>query len=338
MTKAIPFSIPCLALWLSIVLLSGCSQESARREGMAAPAPSEQPAGSPAGNASTGAFQMQNAKKSAADELEKNADDPASANAFITAVSSLGKFDGIKKFVRTAELRFRVDNVLQSTLQIENIAQKNGGFVTANNLNTQVESRIVTQVSRDSSVSVCRYTMHNQLTVRVPSNLLDTTLREIGKMARFLDYRRVKATDVGLQILEQELKQNRLQDHQQQIEGAIRQSGKPGDITRAADHLLNSRESSDASKIEMLKLDDAIQYSTIQLDLYGDPQAQHQMLAEPRAIASFEPGFGKQLADAFMVGWQLFKGLLLLLLKAWSFGVAILAVWLLWKYRVKIKG
>jgi hypothetical protein len=316
---------------------SSCRQESAGRQSESPVAANETPVlQSDQTLSAPGAQGNANGKKKSDGMIQnENSRESVPENAFITAVSTLGNFDGIKKFIRTAELKFRVDNVLESTLAIENIVQKNGGFVTENNLVTQIEMRTNTPVSRDSSVEVTRFTVRNQLVVRVPAALLDTTLREVGKLARFLDYRRVKATDVGLDMLEQELAQTRLQSHQEQIGQAIQRSTKPESITRAADHLLASRESSDASRIKTLKIEDAIKYSTVKLDLYGNTQSQHQMLALPRAIASFEPGFGIQLGQALLAGWQLLMGFILLVMKVWSLWLVLGIGWLLWKYRAK---
>lgn len=43
-------------------------------------------------------------------------DGTVSVDAFITAVTVAGKFDSLKKFVRTADLKFRVQDAVKTTL------------------------------------------------------------------------------------------------------------------------------------------------------------------------------------------------------------------------------
>jgi len=42
--------------------------------------------------------------------------------------------DSTKRFIRTAQMRFRVENVRKATLSLEDIIRKNGGHVTYTHL------------------------------------------------------------------------------------------------------------------------------------------------------------------------------------------------------------
>ena len=44
--------------------------------------------------------------------------------------------DSTRKFIRTADVKFRVKNVIDVTYSIENICDKEGGFVTYTNLSS----------------------------------------------------------------------------------------------------------------------------------------------------------------------------------------------------------
>ena len=61
--------------------------------------------------------------------------------------SSAAKVDpkSNRKFIRTAEAKFKVKNVFKSTNTIEDLAVKFGGFVTLSELNSQVTEKDETQ-------------------------------------------------------------------------------------------------------------------------------------------------------------------------------------------------
>ncbi|HRI59158.1 MAG TPA: DUF4349 domain-containing protein [Saprospiraceae bacterium] len=255
----------------------------------------------------------------------KAKDGTVSADAFITAVTVVGKFDSLKKFVRTADLKFRVQDAVKTTLQIEDIALQNGGFVTVNNLKTEVESRYNTPVSGDSMLEITSFRVQNEVTLRVPYAKLDTTLRAIGRLVDFLDYRNVHAKDVGLDLLEQELTRVREQLYQEDAASALQRPGaKPESLTHAADKIRDSRANTDAARIERLKLEDAIQYSTVRLDIYQRSQTQHRLLPREKPVTAFQPGLFVQLGEALKDGWSLVKMIILGLARLW--GIVLIAV------------
>lgn len=269
--------------------------------------------------------------------LAKTSRDEVPADAFVTSVATVGKFDTLKKFIRTAELRFRVTNAIQSTLAVERIAVRNGGFVVANNLEMDLENRTLTPVSADSSLETTRFSRHNQVTIRVPYAMLDTTLRAIGHLAEFLDYRRVKARDVGFDMLEQELVRARQQLYAAQVGGA--NSGKTRDITLTADKLLESRTASDEAKLNALKIEDQIRYSTVQLDIYQDVKTQYRLVARERPVAAFQPGFGTRIVEALSTGWYMIQFVFLGIIQMWGVFLFVGLGWMGWRYfRKKIKG
>jgi hypothetical protein len=62
-----------------------------------------------------------------------------------------------RKFIRTADARFKVKDVAQSTYKIENVTKSCGGFVTLSELRSSVTENDETQVSQDSLLKTTRY-------------------------------------------------------------------------------------------------------------------------------------------------------------------------------------
>ena len=117
--------------------------------------------------------------------------------------------DSVHKFIWTADLKFKVKDVVKSTYTIENITNVHGGFVTYTNLSSTIENVTATPTSADSSLETTFYTPVNEITIRVPNTKLDTTLKDIAKTVDNLNFRVIKAEDVSLQILANRLSQTR---------------------------------------------------------------------------------------------------------------------------------
>ena len=174
-----------------------------------------------------------------------------------------------RKFVRTADIKFKVKNVPKSTYAIEDATTKFGGFVTYTNLESNISSIDQTKVSPDSTLVTTKYTVENNITIRVPNTRLDTVIKTIAKQIGFLDFRVIKADDVTLQMLSNQMAQNRSANSEKRIEKAIDVKGKKlNNIIDAEAHLDNKKVQNDASKIENLALKDQVNFSTLTLQIY----------------------------------------------------------------------
>ncbi len=244
---------------------------------------------------------------------------PAPQEAFRSAVAVPTRWDTLKKLVRTAELRFRTPDVLKTTLAIEDIVRQNGGFILDDNLTQTRSQEYLTPVSRDSSLETIVLNLENHLVFRVPFTQLDTTLRAIGHWAELLDYRRIHAEDKTLAWMEEQLAEIRNRQYQTRIESASTQPGnKLGAVTDAIDKSLAGRAAADAAQLEQMRLDDAVQLSTVQIDLYQRPVVSREMVANLKRVDSWRPGFGSQLGEALTDGWQVLQGLVLFFVRIWS--------------------
>ena len=252
-------------------------------------------------------------------------------NPFSTAVAVVSALDSTRRFVRTAELKFRVREVLPATMQIEDLARRNAGFVTVSNVGSEIEYRDLQPISRDSALEMTRFSVHGHLVLRVPYRQLDTTLRALHRLVDFLDYRNVKAEDVAMKLLEDQLLQFRQNDYQTDINAAA-QNGKSTNKLEAADRKLNSRTAADASRLERLKLEDALQFSTVEIDIYQAAQLRQQVVANT-AFQMPDPGFWQRVGDGFRSGVELVEWLLIGLAHVWVFIVLGVAFWIWRKYR-----
>jgi len=248
--------------------------------------------------------------------------------------------DTTRKFIRTAYLKFKVKDVINSTYDIENIAGRQGGFVTHTHLASNVNRVTTTTVSRDSSLVSTYYTVVNNITLRVPNVNLDTTLKEIARNIDFLDYRTIKAQDVSLDILANTLQQKRIAKSEQRLVNAIDNRGrKLQETTSAEELLLRKQEQADNAKIANLSLTDQINFSTINLYIYQRQSIKREIIPNEENISAYEPGFGSKLVESFKRGWNILASVVIFIINLWGLILfAVLAYIIYRKYGNKFKS
>ncbi|MEO7977900.1 DUF4349 domain-containing protein [Flavobacterium sp.] len=240
-----------------------------------------------------------------------------------TAVSSsaaVEKKDSKQKFIRTADIKFKVRNVAKSTYAIENATQKFGGYVTYTNLQSTIQDQIKTKISQDSTLETTKYVVENNMTIRVPNTQLDTVIKTIAKQIDFLDFRIIKADDVSLKLLSNQLSQKRSSTNEKRVENAIDNKGKKiNDIMEAENTLANQKEANDNSKIENLSLQDQINFSTITLQLYQKETIKQEITASEKDSNAYKPNLGIQVIDSLKSGWYILEAIFVFLLNLWPF-------------------
>lgn len=241
------------------------------------------------------------------------------ANDFISSSAAIENKDTTRKFIRTADLKFKVKSVIKSTLTIEKIALKQDGFVSYTKLESVINNVTSTLVSADSSLETTYYTVKNDLIIRVPNTKLDTTLKEISKNIDYLDYRVISAEDVSLLILRKKLAQKRLAINADRMKRAIEKTGKKlTNITEAEDALLNRQEEADNEKLSNLELLDKIKYSTITLSIYQRQSLKRELIANDKNIDAYEPSFASKVWGSMRYGLDILKKFILFLAKMWG--------------------
>ncbi len=233
-----------------------------------------------------------------------------------TVADTTKKFADNRKFIRTADLRFKVKDVAKSTTAIESTTNKFGGLVTHSNLETTVTHRDETQFSQDSTLVSTRYAIEGNLTLRVPNAKLDTVVKSIAKEIDFLDLRVIKADDVGLQLLSNELAQQRNSQQQRRIAQAIDSKGKKlNQILTAEDALAGKNENYDQAKLSNLALKDQVAFSTVTLKIYQPETTRKELVA---SVVTPRPNIGLQLLDSVKTGWYILESVLAFVVQLWS--------------------
>ena len=240
----------------------------------------------------------------------------------ISSSSAVENKNSNRKFVRTADVKFKVKNVAKSTYAIEDATTKFGGFVTYTNLQSNIHSEDRTKVSQDSTLVTTKYKVDNNITIRVPNTKMDTVIKTIAKQIHFLDYRIIKADDVSLQMLSNELAQKRSNSSEKRLENAIDSKGKKLiQVVKAEETLDAKKEQNDATKLQNLSLQDQVNFSTLTLNIYQDESIKQEMVANEKSINAYRPNIGLQIWDSIKTGWFMLENIISYVVVLWPFAL-----------------
>lgn len=275
-------------------------------------------------------FSCKKADDSASDRTADYAE--ATDSTAVSSSAAVEKKDSKQKFIRTADLKFKVRNVAKSTYAIENAVQKFGGFVTYTNLQSTIQEQIKTKISQDSTLETTKYTVENNVTIRVPNTQLDTVIKTIARQIDFLDFRVIKADDVSLKLLSNQLSQKRSAVTEKRVEKAIDTKGKKiNDIMEAENTLASQKEAKDTAVIDHLAMQDQINFSTITLQLYQNETIKQEIIAGEKDSSAYKPNLGIQIIDSLKSGWSILEAIFVFLLNLWPFILMTVAGWFLYK-------
>lgn len=246
----------------------------------------------------------------------------ADSTSVISSSAAVENKNNNRKFVRTADVKFKVKNVAKSTYAIEDATTKFGGFVTYTNLQSNIHSEDRTKVSQDSTLVTTKYKVDNNITIRVPNTKMDTVIKTIAKQIHFLDYRIIKADDVSLQMLSNELAQKRSNFSEKRLANAIDSKGKKLNQVVDAEATLDAKkEQNDASKLQNLSLQDQVNFSTLTLNIYQDESIKQEMVANEKSINAYRPNIGLQIWDSVKTGWFMLEHIISFVVVLWPFAL-----------------
>jgi hypothetical protein len=177
-------------------------------------------------------------------------------------------------------------------------------------------------VSQDSTLVTTKYKVDNNITIRVPNTKMDTVIKTIAKQIHFLDYRIIKADDVSLQMLSNELAQKRSNSSEKRLAHAIDSKGKKLNQVVDAEATLDAKkEQNDASKLQNLSLQDQVNFSTLTLNIYQDESIKQEMVANEKSINAHRPNIGLQIWDSVKTGWFMLEHIISFVVVLWPFAL-----------------
>lgn len=246
---------------------------------------------------------------------------------------------GDRKFIRTSEMKFKVDNVIDATYKIEDITVQNGGFVEKSEIKNTGERTTFVDVSADSTQLITQYTLESYLRIRVPAQSLDSTLKAIAPLVGKMDYRVVEANDVSLSLLSDKLKQKRESVYSKRIENAVdAQSRKLNDVVDAEQSRKGAEESGDNAYLSSLSLKDRIEFSSVVIRMYQKEASRTEYVARMKKVEVYEPPFTEKMKDAFVFGCNVLANIVLFLTHIWVFILIAIVGYIIYRKYKKNKS
>ncbi len=226
------------------------------------------------------------------------------ANDFISsAAANIEKVDSSKRFIKTADLRFRVKDALKSSIAIEDIALLNKGFVIKSTLFSNEQNSKTIDIGHDSLREIKTFVIGNNIELRVPSKQLDTTIRAIAQQIDYLEHRKINAEDATFKLIDKTLQEKR---RKQYVQSANNQ-GKSNTGTERSERILEVQIAADEAFVEKMQIEDAIRYSTIQLYIYQAPTTRFYTIANTNK--SYQSPFWINCKEALIDSWTMVETL-----------------------------
>ena len=230
-----------------------------------------------------------------------------------------------KKMIKTADLKFKVNNVVHSTEKIEDLAVKYGGYLVSSDLRNNNENERSSRISRDSILVSKQIVVVNHIQLRVPNERLDSFIRELSPLVIFFDHRSILLSDVTLQFLANQNKTARLQKYdQRQTKHIDTKPSKLAETTNAEGGLLDRQNQADELKLKSLELEDQVKYCNLTIDIYQKPLIIKDVVADFEYVSNAKPSFISRIGDAMVQGWWILEEIILFFVKIW--GVLFLAL------------
>lgn len=243
-----------------------------------------------------------------------------------------------KKFIKTADLRFKVENVEKTTRTIEWLTLRLGGYIQQSEIRSNDLSNRHIELSGDSIMEVTEYYVNNNMIIRVPNIYFDSTLSEIAKEHIYLNHRQVKTEDVSTIFLRNKLKEEKRTEYEKRIQKAVDKAPrKLDDIVTAERQASELADIAIDKKIDNYKLQDRIDFSTISLNFYQSNDI-HKEHVKNNRLRAFQPSFWQRAGKALQVGWKAVLEIIIGLLYLWPIYLIAIGIYYLIKYiRMRMK-
>ena len=223
------------------------------------------------------------------------------------------------KLVKTADMRFKVKNVEQTSENIASLTTKYNGMIMHHDITASDEQTSDTRLNNDSVIRVSRFNTTADMTVKIPSEKIEDFLDAVSHMSVYVNVRRMDIEDKSLDYLSSQMKLNsRKELVSQQKAGRV--------VFKNPDAVLDLKDGLVDEQINNRKIDDEVKYSVISLDFYQSNTISKEIIVNDDP-ESYKLPFGNRLLIAFGDGWSLFKELLIVLANMWVFIVAAIGVW-----------
>jgi hypothetical protein len=243
---------------------------------------------------------------------------------------ALSANDGERKFIRTAQVNFRVNDVYASALGIEDTVASFGGFVELNEIGSTVQNTQRHPLGDGKVMELTENIVRGHLRLRVPSHKTQEFLRAIVGHVVFLNERKFEAHDAQFDMMRKLLEYVRNNDAQDELGQASKDGGKLGQKAAAIASRNEAKAARDEALIQKKEFEDQVAFSTIDLTIYQAPKVEKIELTDVDAVFyQNRPNLGSRTIHALRSGWDGLLDTLVACIGLWPLWIVIAALTLL---------
>jgi uncharacterized lipoprotein YajG len=228
------------------------------------------------------------------------------------------EFEQKKELVKTADVSFKVKDVLKTGEAIAALTDQYKGMVMHHQTQSSVKGSENVHLTNDSIMLVSAYNTTADMAVKIPSEQLEKFINQVSHMGIYVNSSKMDIEDRSLDYLSSKLKaENREELVAQQKSGKVTLKH-PSEILSVKDDIVDKQ-------INNLKTDEDVMYSTVTLNFYQSDTISKETIANNNPSAYNIPLF-QRLALAFENGWAIFVDMVVGLVNLWMFILAGLAI------------
>ena len=206
------------------------------------------------------------------------------------------------KIIKTANVRFKVKNVQESTHTIKALVIGYEGYIS------------------NMRFSNNSYQKENSFTIKVPKNNFDKLMDSLSPVAEFIDHIEIASKDVTEEYMDVETRLKTKLEVKARYEEILRNNAKTvKDILETEEKLRIIQEEIEVAQGKLKYMANRVSFSTINVVLYETVEYKEQPDVYKRT-------FGSEIAEALSSGWNLIKSIFLGLIYIWPLILLIAGV------------
>lgn len=214
-----------------------------------------------------------------------------------------------RKIIRTADVKFQVKDVEESTEYIKNAVATFQGFIA------QMEQK------NDN------YSIQNHLVIKTPSTQFEPLLEALNQEAIFVNYKKIKSSDVSSEFIDIEARlATKKAVRDRYIDILRNKTGTVKEVLEAEEKIRQIQEEIEAKEARLRHLQAQVRLSTIHLKIYQKVEYRSEPIV-------YKESFVGQFFNGLNNGWQALLNVLLFFINLWPL---ILIVGLLFWRRKQI--
>ncbi len=241
-----------------------------------------------------------------------------------TTVSTTRAFDTSRleaKLVKTADMRFKVKDVQQTSEKITALTTGYKGMIMHHQVESSGMRSVDIKKSEDSIIQVTSFSTTADITVKIPSEKLEEFMNEVAHMGVVLNVRRMDISDKSLEYMAARLKlKNRNDLISQQKAGKV--------VIKNPTNVLALKDDMVDQQIGNQQIDDEVKNSIVSLIFYQSNTIYKETIANDDP-SDYNLPFFKRLGGSIENGWSIFENVMLGLANLWVFVIAGIVVWMI---------